>query len=69
MVGVLPVESARGEWEWVANYDPAPDIRRMTMPSSSCLGRGGRPDLFAAVDRRWQEVDLALGGDRDLHGG
>ena len=61
---VLPVESARSKWEWVANYDPAPDIQRMTMPVLVVLGGKDRPDLFTAMNQQWQS-NLALGGDPD----
>lgn len=36
--GVLPSEAARPQWEWVAKYDPLPDIAKMKLPVLVVLG-------------------------------
>ena len=61
---MLPAESARGKWEWVANYDPAADIQRMVKPILVVLGGKDRPDLFTAMNEQWRS-NLALGGNPD----
>ena len=60
----IPAESARSKWEWVADYDPAPDIKRMSMPTLVVLGGKDRPELFTAMNERWRN-NLALGGNTD----
>lgn len=61
---VLPAESARRKWEWVADYDPAIDIHRMSMPILVVLGGKDRPELFPAMNEQWRS-NLALGGNSD----
>lgn len=61
---VLPAESARGKWEWVADYDPAPDIQRMANPILVVLGGKDRPELFTAMNEQWRS-NLVLGGNPD----
>jgi len=61
---ILPTESTRSKWEWVANYDPAPDIQRMAKPILVVLGGKDRPALFTAMNELWRS-NLALGGDPD----
>lgn len=61
---VLPKESARDKWEWVASYDPAPDIQRMSMPILVVLGGKDRPELFTLMNEQWRS-NLNLGGNPD----
>jgi hypothetical protein len=61
---VLPAESVRGKWEWVASYDPAPDIQRMTMPILVVLGGKDRPEVFTPMNEQWRR-NLTLGGNSD----
>ena len=61
---VLPSETGRSKWEWVASYDPAPDIQRMTMPILVVLGGKDRPELFTNMNEQWRN-NLALANNSD----
>ena len=59
---VLPAESARSKWEWVATYDPASDIQKMTTPVLVVLGGKDRPELTAEWTDAWRR-NLTVSGD------
>ena len=61
---VLPTESVRSKWEWVANYDPTLDIQSMTMPVLVLLGGKDRPALSLKWNDEWRS-NLARGGNSD----
>jgi uncharacterized protein len=61
---VLPAESARTKWEWVTSYDPAPDMRHMTMPVLVVLGGKDRPELSNQMNQQWRS-NLALADNSD----
>ena len=51
---VLPAEAVRGKWEWVANYDPALDIQKITMLVLVLLGGKDRPGLSVKWNEAWR---------------
>ncbi|HEY6389030.1 MAG TPA: alpha/beta fold hydrolase [Candidatus Acidoferrum sp.] len=61
---VLPPESARSKWEWVATYDPTLDIQRMTMPVLVLIGGKDRPALSMKLNDEWRS-NLTQSGNAD----
>lgn len=61
---VLPTESARSKWEWVAEYDPAADLQKLTMPLLVVLAGKDRPSLSLKWNQEWQR-NLALAHNSD----
>jgi hypothetical protein len=61
---VLPPESARMKWEWVASYDPATEIKLLTMPVLVLLGGRDRPGLSGKMNEQWRS-NLLLGANSD----
>ncbi len=50
---VLPGESRRKAWEWVAAYDPVPDIARLKIPSLVLLGGRDEDTPLSATAAAW----------------
>jgi pimeloyl-ACP methyl ester carboxylesterase len=61
---VLPAAEARAKWQWVADYDPVPDITRLSVPALVVLGGRDRPGLSERWARTWRE-GLVAAGNRD----
>ena len=61
---VLPSEGSRARWQWVADYDPATDLRRMLLPTLVVLGGRDRPELADQMERAWRDAFVAAGNRR-----
>lgn len=63
---VLPDETDRSKWAWVATYDPATDAASMTMPVLVLLG--GRDPFTPTADALagWHRALSAAGNPHDL---
>jgi pimeloyl-ACP methyl ester carboxylesterase len=60
--GVMPSDEGRPNWEWVARYNPMPDIERMTLPTLVLLGGDDLMGSPAVAAERWQ-AGLAKAGN------
>jgi uncharacterized protein len=60
--GVLPSDKGRPSWEWVARYDPLPDIEKMTLPTLVVLGAEDRMGSPTVAEARWK-AGLAKAGN------
>jgi predicted acyl esterase len=58
---VLPAAEARAKWQWVADYDPITDIKRLSVPALVVLGARDRPGLSERGVRAWREGLVAAG--------
>ena len=56
---VIPNAATRASWQWVADYDPSEDIRRLSVPVLVVLGGRDRPALAESAARRWREAFVA----------
>jgi len=61
---VVPPPDGWNKWSWVPTYDPADDLRRLTMPVLVILGGQDRPALAAQWRTRWID-GLAAAGNKD----
>jgi pimeloyl-ACP methyl ester carboxylesterase len=61
---VLPKESFRDKWEWVATYDPVQDIQQIQIPVLVVFGGLDRPTLSALAQERWRNA-LMKAGNQD----
>jgi alpha-beta hydrolase superfamily lysophospholipase len=61
---VLPPPDGWSKWSWVPTYEPADDLRRLTMPALVILGGQDRPALAAQARTRWID-GLAAAGNKD----
>jgi uncharacterized protein len=61
---ILPSETSRPAWQWVAEFDPSASISTLRTPTLVVLG--GRDELVPAdlAARRWQEALPAIGPSR-----
>lgn len=50
---VLPSEASRPAWEWVATYDPLPDIRKLRVPALVLLGARDEDTPLPESSQRW----------------
>jgi alpha-beta hydrolase superfamily lysophospholipase len=60
--GVLPSDANRPKWEWVAQYDPRPDMAKMTIPTFVALGAADRMGSAPLAADRWR-TGLAQAGN------
>jgi pimeloyl-ACP methyl ester carboxylesterase len=60
--GVLPSDEGRPNWEWVARYDPMPDVEKMTLPTLVVLGADDRMGSPTVSAERWK-AGLAKAGN------
>lgn len=60
---VLPSLENRPNWSWVANYDPAPDIAKVTCPVLLLFGDRDREQPTELAVERWREGLKAAGND------
>jgi dienelactone hydrolase len=51
---VIPDEAARGQWRWVATYDPASDLAALRVPVFAVLGGEDRPSLVPGAVSVWR---------------
>jgi len=61
---VMPDESARPKWSWVADYDPGPDIERIQVPALIVLGGADRHQVAVEAEKQWRSA-LARAENRD----
>jgi len=52
---VLPNDATRPKWQWVADYDPMVDIKRLSIPVLVVLGGRDRPLLAAQSLQAWHD--------------
>ncbi len=64
LVRILPSLENRGNWSWVANYDPAPDIATLTCPVLLLFGDRDRDQPTELAVARWTEGLREAGNDR-----
>ena len=62
--GVLPSDEGRPNWEWVARYDPIPDIAKMTMPTLVLLGGDDQMGSPTVAAERWKAGLSKAGNSR-----
>jgi uncharacterized protein len=60
---VMPSDEGRLNWEWVAKYDPVPDIERMKLPTLVVLGAEDRMGSPLVAAERWT-AGLAKAGNQ-----
>ncbi len=61
---ILPSAEGRKKWQWVADYDPEPDIAQVKVPILVILGGRDRPGLSESAYQKWR-VNLAKAGNKD----
>ncbi len=60
---ILPSEANRPNWSWVANWDPAPSIRKLHMPILLMFGSADREQPTDVAVRKWKEGLRQAGND------
>jgi pimeloyl-ACP methyl ester carboxylesterase len=60
---ILPDETNRANWSWVATWDPAPHIARITCPVLLVFGERDRSHPTTMAVQRWREGLLKAGND------
>lgn len=61
---ILPSEENQPNWSWVATYDPAPDIARISVPVLLMFGDRDTDHPTALAAERWRESLKRAGNDR-----
>lgn len=61
---ILPSQENRANWSWVATWDPAPHIARITCPVLLLFGDRDREQPTAAAARAWREGLAKAGNDQ-----
>jgi len=62
---ILPSETNRANWSWVANYDPQPWIEKLTCPILLMFGDQDREHPTELAVERWKQ-GLTTAGDDDV---
>ncbi len=60
---ILPDETNRANWSWVATWDPAPHIARITCPVLLVFGERDRSHPTTMAVQRWREGLVKAGND------
>jgi uncharacterized protein len=58
---VMPTESARPKWQWVATYEPTQDIQQLRIPILVVIGGKDRPPLSAIAQQQWRSALMRAG--------